>query len=139
VLTVVIFLPLLAAAVLLAAPRLSGRAAIGVWVAAATADLALIAWMWWRFDPGEGASGVVDGLAYEVDLQWIPTVDAGYHVGVDGLSLPLLALTGVLFLACAIYSLREPDRPRTYAALFLFLQTACLGTFASLAWPATAF
>ena len=131
-LTVVIFLPVLAAVVLLAAPRLDGRAAMGVWVAASFADLVLIGWIWWRFDPGVGASGVVNGLAYEADLQWIPTVGAGYHVGLDGLSLPLLALTAVLFLACAVYSWREPDRPRSYAALFLFLQTACLGAFAAL-------
>ena len=131
-LTVVILLPLVVAGVLLVVPRLDGRTAIGVWVAASAVDLALIGWMWWRFEPGRGGAGVVDGLAYEVDLQWIPTVDAGYHVGVDGLSLPLLALTGVLFLACAVHSLRETDRPRSYAALFLFLQTACLGTFAAL-------
>ncbi|MDP9818434.1 NADH-quinone oxidoreductase subunit M [Spirilliplanes yamanashiensis] len=131
-LTVVIFLPLAAAGVLLAMPRLSGRAAAAVWLAASSADLALIGWMWWRYDPGSDAAGLVDGIAYEVDVPWIPTVDAGYHVGVDGLSLPLLALTAVLFLACAVWSLREPDRPRTYAALFLFLQTACLGTFAAL-------
>ena len=129
-LSVVIFLPLMAAGVLLAAPRLSGRAAITVWVAASAADLLLIGWIWWNFQPG--TSGVVGGLGYEVRTRWIPTVDAGYHVGVDGLSLPLLALTGVLFLACAVYSLRQPDRPRSYAALFLFLQTACLGSFAAL-------
>ena len=132
-LTVVIFLPVVAAGVLLAAPRLPGRLAPRGWVAVSAVDLALIGWMWWRLEPGDGgASGVVDGLAYEVDLQWIPTVDVGYHIGVDGLSLPLLALTAVLFLACAVYSLRAADRPRPYAALFLFLQTACLGTFASL-------
>ena len=83
-LTVVIFLPLVTAGVLLAVRGLSGRTAIGLWVAASAVDLALVAWMWWRFEAGEGASGVVDGLAYETDLQWIPTVDAGYHVGVDG-------------------------------------------------------
>jgi NADH-quinone oxidoreductase subunit M len=131
-LTVVIFLPLVAAGVLLAVPRLEGRAAVAVWIAASAADLALICWMWWRFRPAEAGVGAGGGPAYEADLPWIPTVDAGYHVGVDGLSLPLLALTGVLFLACGVYSLRETDRPRTYAALFLFLQTACLGTFASL-------
>ncbi|GAB3325694.1 hypothetical protein GCM10027451_50620 [Geodermatophilus aquaeductus] len=131
-LTVVVLLPLAAAALLLAVPALAGRAAIWVWIAASAADLALVAWMWWRYDPGQGATGVVGNLAYEVDLRWIPTVDAGYHIGVDGLSLPLLALTGVLFLACAVWSLREPDRPRAQAALFLFLQTACLGTFAAL-------
>jgi NADH-quinone oxidoreductase subunit M len=131
-LTVVVFLPVLVAGVLLAARRLSGRAAIGAWVAASAVDLALVGWMWWRYHPGPGPAGVVNSIGYQVDLRWIPTVDAGYHIGVDGLSLPLLALTGVLFLACAVWSLREPHRPRSYAALFLFLQTACLGTFAAL-------
>ncbi|MCA0143802.1 NuoM family protein [Blastococcus sp. LR1] len=130
-LTVVIFLPVLVAGVLLAA-RPPDRAAGWTWVTASAVELALIGWMWWRYDPGPGSTGVVDGIAYEVDLRWIPTVDAGYHIGVDGLSLPLLALTGVLFLACAIWSLREKNEPRTFAALFLFLQTACLGTFAAL-------
>ena len=50
----------------------------------------------------------------------------------DGLSLPLVALTAGLFLACAIYSLRETRRVRAYAALFLFLETACLGLFSAL-------
>ena len=131
-LTVVILLPLAVAGVLLTVPRLSGRVAIAGWIAASSVDLVLVGWMWWRYEAGPGATGVVDGIAYEVDMQWIPTVDAGYHIGVDGLSLPLLALTGVLFVACAVWSLREPDRPRTYAALFLFLHTACLGTFAAL-------
>ncbi len=131
-LTVGILLPLAVAVVLLAIPALTGRAAVRLWIAASVADLALVAWMWWRYDPGQGATGVVGDIAYEVDVRWIPTVDAGFHIGVDGLSLPLLALTGVLFLACAIWSLREPDRPRTQAALFLFLQTACMGTFAAL-------
>ena len=134
-LTVVILLPIAVAALLMATPRLSGRTVSWTWVAAAAADLALIAWMWWRFDPPTepgAVAGVVDGIAYEVKIRWIPTVDAGYHIGVDGLSLPLLALTGVLFLACAVWSLREPERPRAYAALFLFLQTASLGTFAAL-------
>ena len=133
VLTVVVLLPVLVALVLVAAPRLPGRLASWAWVATSAVDLALVAWMWWRADlGGPGAAGVVDGIAYDVKVPWIPTVDASYHVGVDGLSLPLLALTGVLFLACAVWSLREPDRPRTFAALFLFLQTACLGTFAAL-------
>ncbi len=131
-LTVVILLPLIAAGLLMAVPQLDGRSATWVWVAASAADLALVGWMWWRFEPGTGASGVVGGIGYETDVQWIPTVDAGYHVGVDGLSLPLIALTAVLFLACAVWSLRQPDRPRLQAALFLFLETACLGTFASL-------
>jgi NADH-quinone oxidoreductase subunit M len=124
-LTIVVLLPVLVAVVLLASPRLPGPVASWAWVGASAVDLTLIVWMWWRFDAGPA-------IDFDVKIRWIPTVDASYHVGVDGLSLPLLAMTGVLFLACAIWSLREQDRPRTYAALFLFLQTACLGTFAAL-------
>src|SRR5699024_9580201 len=112
----VVFLPLVVAAALVALPRIPDRVAPWAWVAASALELALVAWMWWRFDPGAG-------VAFEVKVRWIPTVDASYHVGVDGLSLPLIAMTCVLFLACAVWSLRERDRPRIYAALFLFLQT----------------
>ncbi|GAA2216177.1 NADH-quinone oxidoreductase subunit M [Nonomuraea monospora] len=122
-LTVVIFLPLLAASAL-ALPRLSARTAVRVWIAATAADLALVIALWIGY-PGAG-------IAYETSLRWIPSVSAGYHVGVDGLSLPLIAMTSLLFLVCAVYSLRETHRPRAYAALFLFLQTVCLGLFAAL-------
>ena len=128
-LTVVIFLPVVVAGLLLL-PGVPDRAAATAWIAAALLELLLVGWMWAGYDPAGG--GVVDGIGYQVDRRWIPTVDAGYHIGVDGLSLPLLALTAVLFLACALWSLRQADRPRTFAALFLFLETACLGTFAAL-------
>ena len=71
------------------------------------------------------------GLAYEEQVAWIPGVNSSYHVGVDGLSLPLIAMTAVIFLACAVYSLRETDRPRMAAALFLFLQSVSMGLFVS--------
>ncbi len=126
-LSVVILLPVVAAGVLLAVPSLSDRAASWFWVTVAAIDLALIAGMWIGF-----AAGAADGIAYSVKIQWIPTVDASYYVGVDGLSLPLIAMSALLFLAAAVWSLREKQRPRTYAALFLFLQTASIGTFAAL-------
>ncbi|MFI6924338.1 NuoM family protein [Nonomuraea spiralis] len=119
VLSTAVFLPLLAAA-LLAVPRLPAR---WIWTAASAADLALVVIMWVRYD---------GGIGHEERLRWIPSLGAGYHVGVDGLSLPLIALTAVLFLACAVYSLNQPERPRTYAALFLFLQTVSTGLFAAL-------
>ncbi|RVX42640.1 NADH dehydrogenase subunit M [Nonomuraea polychroma] len=121
-LSLVIFLPLLAAA-LLALPRLGTRAVLSIWIAAAALDLALVVVMWAGYD---------GGIAYETRLRWIPSLGAGFHVGVDGLSLPLIAMTALLFLACAIYSWRETERVRSYAALFLFLQTVSIGLFAAL-------
>ncbi|NNU26243.1 NADH-quinone oxidoreductase subunit M [Isoptericola sediminis] len=123
-LTVLVLLPALAGLVLVAA-RVPDRAASWAWVATSSVVVGLVAWLWWGFDPG-------GGFQYDVKLRWIPTVDASYHVGVDGLSLPLLALTAVLFWCCAVWSLRGTPRPRSHAALFLLLQTTCLGTFAAL-------
>ena len=58
-------------------------------------------------------------------------MSSSYHVGVDGLSLPLVAMTGVIFLACAVYALTGTDRPKSQAALFLFLQSVSMGLFVS--------
>lgn len=129
-LSVVVFLPLAVGVVLLALPRLSDRAVRWTWVGASAVDLALVVALWigWGSEVGNPASGI----GYETNVAWIPTVSAGYHIGVDGLSLPLLAMTAVLFLACAVYSLREAKRVRAYAVLFLVLHTASLGLFVSL-------
>ncbi|MGH3242104.1 MAG: complex I subunit 4 family protein [Spirillospora sp.] len=121
-LTLVIFLPL---AVALALPAVPRRAVTWTWIAAGVAELALVLGMW-------VAHGTGGGVSFETNARWIPSVRAGYHVGVDGLSLPLLALTAVLFTACAVYSLRQTRRVRTFAMLFLFLETVCLGLFAAL-------
>ncbi|MFF9764782.1 MULTISPECIES: complex I subunit 4 family protein [Streptomyces] len=125
-LTAVTFLPLLACAVLSLWPRtLSDRTCLRVWIATAATDLALVCVLWAGFDTGAG-------MQYEQRTRWIPSAGVGYHVGVDGLSLPLVALTCLLFLAVAVYSFRESRRVRSYVCLFLFLQTVCLGLFVAL-------
>jgi NADH-quinone oxidoreductase subunit M len=128
-LTVVVFLPLAVALVLLVLPRVGDRPATWAWIATAAVDLGLVVALWWGYGAARAGEG---GLAYETNLRWIPSVQSGYHVGVDGLSLPLLVLTAGLFLACAVYSLRETHRVRAFAALFLFLETVSLGLFAAL-------
>ncbi len=125
-LSLIIVLPLLAAVALVAVPRLGDGAARWVWVAVTAVDLALVAALWLAYEPpGPGR------LAFEEQVPWIPGVDSSYHVGVDGLSLPLMAMTTAVFLACAVFALRDEDRPRTRAALFLFLQSVSLGLFAA--------
>ena len=124
VLSLIVFLPLAAAVVLAAVPGTAApRIFVRSWIGVAAADLALViaAWIGYR-----------GGLGYEEKLRWIPSAGVGYHVGVDGLSLPLGALTSVLFLACAIHSLRQTQRVKSFVLLFLFLQTVSLGLFVAL-------
>ena len=129
-LSLLVFLPLVAA-VLLAVlrRRLPGRSATWIWVAVSGVELLLVVALWLDYDPG---AGLTSDLAYEEQVRWIPGVGSSYHVAVDGLSLPLLALTALLFFSCAVYSLGSGRERSTFAALFLFLETSSLGLFVSL-------
>ena len=125
-LSLIVFLPLAAALLLVALPRLGETVARWTWVAVSALDVALVIIAWSRYS--SPPPGMLD---LEERAEWIPGVNSSYHVGVDGLSLPLVAMSAVIFLACAIYGLRERDRPRIHAALFLFLQSVSLGLFVS--------
>jgi NADH-quinone oxidoreductase subunit M len=123
-LSLIVFLPLAAAVVLAAVPgTVTPRVFVWSWIVVAALDLALVAATW---------IGYRGGLGYEEYLRWIPSAGVGYHVGIDGLSLPLVAMTSVLFLACAIHSLRQTHRVKSFVLLFLFLQTVSLGLFVAL-------
>ena len=124
-LSVLVFLPVVAAAGLLS-PRVGDQLARVLFVAVAAVEVGLAGLVWARYEtPAAGA------LAFEEQARWIPGVGASYHVGVDGTSLPLIVMTTVVFLACAVFAMREQHRPRLQAALFLFLEAVCLGLFVS--------
>lgn len=123
-LSLILFLPLIGCVLLAAIPRISDAAARWSWLAITLLDLALVVVLWIGYrDPGRNA------LAYNERIEWIPNVGSSYHLGVDGISLPLVALTSLTFVTCAIFALKERTRPRSQAALFLFLQTSSLGVF----------
>ncbi|MER6915482.1 NADH-quinone oxidoreductase subunit M [Streptomyces sp. NPDC000594] len=69
------------------------------------------------------------------DISWIPALDVRIHLGVDGISLPLLLLTALLTFLCALYSYyRMPagPSPKAFVALLLLLESGTLATFAVL-------
>jgi NADH-quinone oxidoreductase subunit M len=63
---------------------------------------------------------------------WIPSIGVTYHLGVDGLSLPLIILTTLLTLLCVVYSWRVEARPKEYMILFLLLEAGMVGVFMAL-------
>jgi NADH-quinone oxidoreductase subunit M len=71
----------------------------------------------------------------DVSASWVPALGADFHLGVDGISYPLVVLTGLLTLLCCAYTVAKvPDggRGRTLAALLLVLEVGILGTFLAL-------
>ncbi|MFI7598376.1 NuoM family protein [Actinoplanes sp. NPDC049681] len=82
------------------------------------------------------SSGVVPVMPWaEVDLPWVPSLGLRFHIGVDGVSYPLVVLTGLLTLLCCAYTVWKVPAGgsgRTLAALLLILEAGILGTFLAL-------
>jgi NAD(P)H-quinone oxidoreductase subunit 4 len=69
------------------------------------------------------------GMQFVENFKWIDALGLSYRLGVDGLSLPLVALNSLLTWV-AIYSSDEKiDRPRLYYSLILLLNAAVTGVF----------
>ncbi|MEU0971296.1 NADH-quinone oxidoreductase subunit M [Streptomyces sp. NPDC005917] len=69
------------------------------------------------------------------DISWIPALDVRIHLGIDGISLPLVVLTALLTFLCALYSyFNMPAGPssKAFVALLLVLESGTLASFAVL-------
>ena len=124
------FLPALGVIVLMFMPAARERA-IKI-TGTVFAGLALVAGILClaRFD-----YGATDRIQLEVDSTWIESIGARYHVGVDGLSLPLLILSLLVCFSCLVYlwwHIPEPGKPKALFALVLLLETGMNGTFVAL-------
>jgi len=64
--------------------------------------------------------------------QWIPGLNVNYHLGVDGLSVPMLFLTALLSFLAAIISFNVVKRVKEYFAFYLLLVAGMTGVFAAL-------
>jgi len=127
-LTLSLFVPLVGAVLVAVWPRTESGGARTLRALAAVfaaVPLVLLAAAWFRFQ-GTGGFELVEHAA------WIPSLGVGYTVGVDGFSLPLAALTALLFLASIVYPVDRKGREREYYALFLFLEAVSLGVFLAL-------
>ena len=115
-------LPLAGALLLLVAPSGRGdRAAAGFGTLVAAATFAVSVW--------------ATATSPATDVQWVPTFDVRFHLGIDGISAPLVLLTTGLTALCMAYLLRirpEAGRMRALVGLLLLLEVGMLGTFLAL-------
>jgi len=128
-LTTILFLPAVGAALI--AFVLSNRKRLIKWTAAifTFVPLALSLIIFALFDRSPGAAGLIQ---FEEKALWIAPINAYYHLGVDGLSLPLTVLTAFLGFLAVLISWKINLRVREYFAWLLLLETSILGVFLSL-------
>ena len=82
--------------------------------------------LWNDFDSQDGS------MQFKEWAEWIPSFNIAYHLGVDGLSLPMVVLTGMLFFIGVFVSWNIQKAVKGYFALFLLLNTGVMGVFLSL-------
>ncbi len=90
---------------------------------------ALALYLFIVFDRSGSSVGV---FQFEESYSWIAPLGARYHLGVDGLSMPLLLLTTFLGFLAVLISWKVHDRPREFFAWLLLLETSIIGVFISL-------
>src|SRR6266481_2427397 len=73
------------------------------------------------------------GFQYEVNVPWIPTPNIHYHMGVDGISMWLVVLTTFLTPLCVLISWKSiHERVKEFFIILLILETALIGVFVAL-------
>src|SRR5881227_238858 len=121
-LTGAIFVPVIGAVLLGLVPRRSELTLKAGALLASLVSLGLVIYLIARFE-------------FVANKQWIEVIHSRYHIGLDGISLPLLALSALITVLCVIYSwdhFPEPHNPKAFLILILILATGMNGTFASL-------
>jgi NADH-quinone oxidoreductase subunit M len=135
--TLAVFVPTVGAIVVAAMPREGDRLIRALGILFTLIPLLVGVAMLFRYDFGMGgafggAAEAEGALQFRVNVSWIEAIGARYHLGIDGVSLPLFQLTLLLGFLSMIYTWRflpHPGRPKAFVALLLLLQTGMAGTF----------
>ncbi|UCD62985.1 MAG: NADH-quinone oxidoreductase subunit M [Candidatus Zixiibacteriota bacterium] len=87
-------------------------------------------WITWDYffnHSGTSAMAYVEG-----PYSWIPSLNIQYYLGVDGISVPMLFLTGLLSTVSLLASFNITNRVKEYFAFFLLLEAGMMGVFVAL-------
>jgi len=126
-LILVTFLPMVGVAVMLCVPRQSEEAhkLLALVTSLASAFVGVLLLLNFNYD----RAGI---LQFRVDHSWIDQINSRFLMGVDGLSLPLLALTLLIVPLVIVYSwnhVPDPGNPKAFFILMLILETGMIGSF----------
>jgi NADH-quinone oxidoreductase subunit M len=133
ILSVILFTPLVGMGILLFIPG-ENKNAVRWWgnIVLFIDFLLSLPLVFWFSAPGE--SGKQEALFRFVERHdWIPSIGAQYHLGIDGISFLLIMLTSVLGFISVLSSWSSiQERVKEYYAMFMLLQVGMMGVFMSL-------
>ncbi len=135
-LSVIVFTPLAASLIILLMPAQKKNLVKGLALSAAVIDLVLALWVYITYLIQE-----MDGYQFTEQYTWLPALGINLKFGVDGMSAPLVLLTGVVMFTGVLISWGEEnqhvsagiqDRPREFFAFLFILASGVFGVFVSL-------
>ncbi len=122
-LSLILFLPALAAVIMLFLPQDEIKLLRWFALGASLIPFILSIVLWLRFNPD------LPGFQFEEQYTWYQAIHSTLHLGVDGLSLTMVLLTTLLTPLAILASFNITERVKAYMMLFLFLETGMLGVF----------
>ncbi len=123
-LTAIIALPLVAALAIPLIPDKEGKTVRWYGLGVAFADFALMIYtFWYNYDFQSSTLQLVE------NYPWIPQLGLHWAVGVDGLSMPLVLLTGLINTLAIFAAWKVTNKPRLFYGLMLAMYSAQLGVF----------
>ena len=125
-LSIIVLSPFVGAVIIMALPKEKHLAVKLVAAVCAFISLALSIYVVFAYDQTAG------GMQFEEQMRWIPGLGISYHLGADGINLPLLLLTGVVTFCGVLMSWGRDFRPKEFFALLLILVTGVFGVFVAL-------
>jgi NADH-quinone oxidoreductase subunit M len=125
-LSVIVFTPLAATIIILLYKPDQKKAIRVTALSAAIFALALSVWVYITYDKA------VAGYQFIEKYNWMPMLGISLHFGVDGMSVPLVLLTGIVMVTGVMISWGIEDRPREFFAFLFILASGVFGVFASL-------
>ncbi len=126
VLSLIVFIPIIAGLLLLLIPSERKSEIRVAALAASSIALVLSIWVYFSYDVSAG------GYQFIERYDWLPQLGISYYVGVDGMSAPLVLLTGVVMFTGVLISWGIDDRPKEFFAFVFILATGVFGVFVAL-------
>ncbi len=125
-LTAIIFLPLASSLVIPLIPDKEGKTIRWYALGVSLVDFALMVYAFW-----DNYSLATTNFQLTETYSWIPQLGLNWSVGIDGLSMPLIVLSGLITTLSILASWKVTYKPRLFYFLVLVLYSAQIGVFAA--------
>ncbi|NTU54935.1 MAG: NADH-quinone oxidoreductase subunit M [Anaerolineales bacterium] len=126
VLSIIVFTPAVAGMLILLYPANRKTEVRATALAAAVIALTLSVWVYFSYDQS------VAGYQFIENYRWLPQMGISLQMGVDGMSAPLVLLTGLVMFTGVLISWGLDDRPREFFAFLFILASGVFGVFVAL-------